>query len=128
MTDAEVRGERIVVFDTTLRDGEQSPGATLTVDQAIVTERPPAAQRETLNNQYGYYQPNQPAAERVTPADVATDLASSRAQQIDEALDGGRHALVVAEEVDPPAAATLAEQKAIEQHFRVIRALVPLAE
>lgn len=35
MTDAEVRGDRIVVFDTTLRDGEQSPGATLTADEKL---------------------------------------------------------------------------------------------
>jgi len=29
-------GRRIIVFDTTLRDGEQSPGATLTADEKLV--------------------------------------------------------------------------------------------
>jgi 2-isopropylmalate synthase len=36
VTEAEVGGgDRIVVFDTTLRDGEQSPGATLTADEKL---------------------------------------------------------------------------------------------
>ena len=34
----DVRGKdqaRVIVFDTTLRDGEQSPGATLTADEKL---------------------------------------------------------------------------------------------
>jgi hypothetical protein len=29
------KGEKLVIFDTTLRDGEQSPGATLTGDEKV---------------------------------------------------------------------------------------------
>ena len=29
------QSERVIVFDTTLRDGEQSPGATLTSDEKL---------------------------------------------------------------------------------------------
>jgi 2-isopropylmalate synthase len=32
---AEVSQPRVIVFDTTLRDGEQSPGATLTSDEKL---------------------------------------------------------------------------------------------
>ncbi len=32
-------GDRILIFDTTLRDGEQSPGATLNVDEKIAVAR-----------------------------------------------------------------------------------------
>ena len=36
MTNAEANvGRRIWVFDTTLRDGEQSPGATMTVEEKL---------------------------------------------------------------------------------------------
>src|ERR687894_2947488 len=38
MPDGDVRGTeqaRVIVFDTTLRDGEQSPGATLTADEKL---------------------------------------------------------------------------------------------
>ena len=31
--------DRIIIFDTTLRDGEQSPGATLNVDEKITIAR-----------------------------------------------------------------------------------------
>ncbi|NJO11641.1 MAG: 2-isopropylmalate synthase, partial [Leptolyngbyaceae cyanobacterium SL_1_1] len=31
--------ERILIFDTTLRDGEQSPGATLNVDEKLTIAR-----------------------------------------------------------------------------------------
>lgn len=31
--------DRILIFDTTLRDGEQSPGATLTVDEKLSIAR-----------------------------------------------------------------------------------------
>ena len=31
--------ERIIIFDTTLRDGEQSPGATLNVDEKLTIAR-----------------------------------------------------------------------------------------
>src|SRR5512133_754859 len=34
-----VRKDRIVVFDTTLRDGEQSPGATLNIDEKVEIAR-----------------------------------------------------------------------------------------
>ena len=30
--------EKLVIFDTTLRDGEQSPGATLTADEKVDTD------------------------------------------------------------------------------------------
>ncbi len=33
--DSDVPRERLVIFDTTLRDGEQSPGATLTADEKV---------------------------------------------------------------------------------------------
>ncbi|MCG6537830.1 MAG: 2-isopropylmalate synthase, partial [Syntrophales bacterium LBB04] len=29
------KGDRVYIFDTTLRDGEQSPGATMTRDEKI---------------------------------------------------------------------------------------------
>ena len=38
MPEEDVRGTeqaRVIVFDTTLRDGEQSPGATLTADEKL---------------------------------------------------------------------------------------------
>src|SRR5215211_130848 len=38
MPEEDVRGKeqaRVIVFDTTLRDGEQSPGATLTADEKL---------------------------------------------------------------------------------------------
>ncbi len=36
MAEVDVRnGDRVIVFDTTLRDGEQSPGATLTADEKL---------------------------------------------------------------------------------------------
>ncbi|MGL4375596.1 MAG: 2-isopropylmalate synthase, partial [Microcoleaceae cyanobacterium] len=31
--------DRIIIFDTTLRDGEQSPGATLNVDEKLTIAR-----------------------------------------------------------------------------------------
>ena len=31
--------DRIIIFDTTLRDGEQCPGATLNVDEKLVIAR-----------------------------------------------------------------------------------------
>jgi len=31
--------ERLIIFDTTLRDGEQSPGATMTEDEKIEVAR-----------------------------------------------------------------------------------------
>src|SRR5258706_3991111 len=37
--------ERVQIFDTTLRDGEQSPGATMNVEEKLVIAR----QLETLN-------------------------------------------------------------------------------
>ncbi|MCH7646933.1 MAG: hypothetical protein IH788_07025, partial [Nitrospinae bacterium] len=30
-----MKGERIIIFDTTLRDGEQSPGASMTPDEKL---------------------------------------------------------------------------------------------
>ncbi|NJR63902.1 MAG: hypothetical protein HC769_37155, partial [Cyanobacteria bacterium CRU_2_1] len=33
------QSERIIIFDTTLRDGEQSPGATLNVDEKLTIAR-----------------------------------------------------------------------------------------
>lgn len=30
------KSERIIIFDTTLRDGEQCPGATLNIDEKLV--------------------------------------------------------------------------------------------
>lgn len=35
----ETQGDRIIIFDTTLRDGEQSPGATLNVDEKLTIAR-----------------------------------------------------------------------------------------
>ena len=34
-----VKPDRIIIFDTTLRDGEQSPGATLNVDEKLTIAR-----------------------------------------------------------------------------------------
>src|SRR5690348_12156159 len=34
-TPAKSAGDRVVVFDTTLRDGEQSPGASMNLDEKI---------------------------------------------------------------------------------------------
>jgi 2-isopropylmalate synthase len=34
-----IPGDRIIIFDTTLRDGEQSPGATLNVDEKLTIAR-----------------------------------------------------------------------------------------
>ena len=31
--------DRVYIFDTTLRDGEQSPGATLTAEEKVVIAR-----------------------------------------------------------------------------------------
>ncbi|MDJ0511291.1 MAG: hypothetical protein QNJ64_18860, partial [Crocosphaera sp.] len=31
--------DRIIIFDTTLRDGEQSPGASLTVEEKLTIAR-----------------------------------------------------------------------------------------
>lgn len=33
---------RIYIFDTTLRDGEQSPGASMNVAEKLEIDRPPA--------------------------------------------------------------------------------------
>jgi 2-isopropylmalate synthase len=30
-----ITGDRVIVFDTTLRDGEQSPGAALNVEEKV---------------------------------------------------------------------------------------------
>jgi len=30
------KADRIIIFDTTLRDGEQCPGATLNIDEKLV--------------------------------------------------------------------------------------------
>ena len=35
MTEASDQRDRVLIFDTTLRDGEQSPGATMTLDEKI---------------------------------------------------------------------------------------------
>ena len=35
-----ITGERVIVFDTTLRDGEQSPGAALNVEEKVEIARP----------------------------------------------------------------------------------------
>jgi len=35
MTNAQTPSDRVVIFDTTLRDGEQSPGATMTLEEKI---------------------------------------------------------------------------------------------
>ncbi len=35
MTDATAAQDRVLIFDTTLRDGEQSPGATMTLDEKL---------------------------------------------------------------------------------------------
>ncbi|MCD6099454.1 MAG: 2-isopropylmalate synthase, partial [Candidatus Marinimicrobia bacterium] len=32
-------GNRVYIFDTTLRDGEQSPGASLTIDEKLIVAR-----------------------------------------------------------------------------------------
>ena len=32
--------DRIIIFDTTLRDGEQSPGASLNLDEKLTIARP----------------------------------------------------------------------------------------
>ena len=34
-TDASTNTERVVIFDTTLRDGEQCPGATMTFEEKL---------------------------------------------------------------------------------------------
>ena len=39
MTTQSDRADRIIIFDTTLRDGEQSPGATLTVEEKLTIAR-----------------------------------------------------------------------------------------
>jgi 2-isopropylmalate synthase len=39
MTDHQLNGDRVLIFDTTLRDGEQSPGATLSVDEKLTIAR-----------------------------------------------------------------------------------------
>ncbi|MDP2725485.1 MAG: 2-isopropylmalate synthase, partial [Syntrophales bacterium] len=31
----DAQGERILIFDTTLRDGEQSPGASMNIDEKL---------------------------------------------------------------------------------------------
>ncbi|MGH2455171.1 MAG: 2-isopropylmalate synthase, partial [Candidatus Limnocylindria bacterium] len=36
---ATARGRRVRVFDTTLRDGEQTPGAALTADEKVQVAR-----------------------------------------------------------------------------------------
>ncbi len=36
MTKAKPRNDKIIIFDTTLRDGEQSPGATMTLEEKIL--------------------------------------------------------------------------------------------
>ena len=33
------QADQIIIFDTTLRDGEQSPGASLTVDEKLAVAR-----------------------------------------------------------------------------------------
>ena len=35
MTDTAPAQDRVLIFDTTLRDGEQSPGATMTLDEKL---------------------------------------------------------------------------------------------
>ncbi|MDG1212244.1 MAG: 2-isopropylmalate synthase, partial [Paracoccaceae bacterium] len=35
MTDTTAARDRVMIFDTTLRDGEQSPGATMTLNEKL---------------------------------------------------------------------------------------------
>ena len=38
-TDVPVKKDKLIIFDTTLRDGEQSPGATLNIEEKLEIAR-----------------------------------------------------------------------------------------
>ena len=48
MRNKDVESDRVIIFDTTLRDGEQSPGASMSLDEQpkVVLHRPAYAKRE----------------------------------------------------------------------------------
>ncbi|MGF1536450.1 MAG: 2-isopropylmalate synthase [Elainellaceae cyanobacterium] len=80
---------RVIIFDTTLRDGEQSPGATLNVDEKLAIARQLARLRvDVIEAGFpfaspGDFQAVQQIAEKVGAADGPTICGLARATQQD---------------------------------------------
>jgi hypothetical protein len=104
------------------------PGATASVSGVAAvkreqTQQPQADEAPVYRNQYGYQ------AEPIPDSAVwraAQDLSGPRSVRIERLLATGKFALVTAEVPDPSPPAVLREAEAIQKHYKIVRAVVPL--
>ncbi|MBD3408899.1 MAG: 2-isopropylmalate synthase, partial [Ignavibacteriales bacterium] len=80
-----MKKDKIIVFDTTLRDGEQSPGASLTVEEKVeIARRLEKLGVDVIEAGFPVSSPTQfDAVERVSDAVGVTVAALSRAKELD---------------------------------------------
>ncbi|MDH3595197.1 MAG: 2-isopropylmalate synthase, partial [Rhodospirillales bacterium] len=97
MNDITKDGERVVIFDTTLRDGEQSPGCSMNLDEKIqVAEVLEQMGVDVIEAGFpiasrGDFEAVSEIAKRVKESTVA-GLARATAKDIDRAGEAVRHA------------------------------------
>jgi 2-isopropylmalate synthase len=102
MSDGTVRPERVVIFDTTLRDGEQAPGFTLDVPAKLTLARAlDALGVDIIEAGFPIASPADAEAVRQIAAEIRRPtiaaLARARTQDIEEAaraLEPARHARI----------------------------------
>jgi hypothetical protein len=104
------------------------PGATAPVSGVAAAKseqqlQPSADEMRVYRNRYGYQYETIPEN---AVWQAAQDLAGGRSVRIERLLATGKFAVVYAEVPDPSPAAVLREAGAVQKHYKIVRAVVPL--
>ena len=88
MSDADVRGRRIAIFDTTLRDGEQAPGCSMNLPEKLAV----AGQLERLGVDvieagFAAASPGDAAAIKAVARAVRAPVVASLARALERDID-----------------------------------------